>query len=214
MDVREQWTDRVTERRSSVAVPPAGNPNFTIRLLFRARLFFSKDMALASLSAGGLHLLYIQAVHDVVHGDYACPPKEAVSLCALQVQAEHEDAKIEYADILRYCDGGAYHVRGVAHMPSCMHSDNLLKLHFSKQMVHQYKGSETHLRQLVGQEREKLRGEKRFLRGLRCACAAVVEPISCAENFTRTRTHIHVYSHTFIRTYAQLHCNRSCRISL
>lgn len=60
------------------------------RYVFKRRLFM-KDESLSAENESLVHMLYIQAVHDVLSGDYPCQMEDAITLGALKMQVDFGD---------------------------------------------------------------------------------------------------------------------------
>mmetsp|Transcript_24551 Transcript_24551/g.76972 ORF Transcript_24551/g.76972 Transcript_24551/m.76972 type:complete len:751 (-) Transcript_24551:571-2823(-) len=84
LDLVAYWTRLETDERTRKG-KSANIEEF--RFIYKVRLFLD----VPDDDVAGVHLMYIQATHDVVDARYPCTDNDSITLAALQVQEEHGD---------------------------------------------------------------------------------------------------------------------------
>jgi len=88
----EKWSPTTSLLKTSVSVD---NPNngAEFRLVFKKKVFTrgEDDSDVKPYDEVHKHMLYIQALHDVIEGEYPCGVDDAVRLAALQTQVIYGD---------------------------------------------------------------------------------------------------------------------------
>uniref|UniRef100_A0A7R9UDD6 FERM domain-containing protein n=1 Tax=Pinguiococcus pyrenoidosus TaxID=172671 RepID=A0A7R9UDD6_9STRA len=84
LDLVAYWTRLETDERTRKG-KMANIEEF--RFVYKVRLFLD----VPDDDVAGVHLMYIQATHDVVDARYPCTDNDSITLAALQVQEEHGD---------------------------------------------------------------------------------------------------------------------------
>jgi len=79
----------------STGLADAETPDF--KLVYRPTAVLPLEVERALFQPEALHLLYIQAVHHVIHSNYPCTRGAAVALAGLQLQLQLGDQKPEHA---------------------------------------------------------------------------------------------------------------------
>lgn len=91
--ISEKWSPTPLLKTSM----SADNPNFgaEFRLVFKKKVFTraEDDSDNKPYDEMHKHMLYIQALHDVIEGEYPCGVEDAVRLAALQTQVVYGDHK-------------------------------------------------------------------------------------------------------------------------
>ena len=87
LDVRERFLARMANKKG------IDMADVEVKLRFKARLFFSKDVSAATGRA--LDLYFMQAVRDVIRTTFAVPSKDQFRLAALQLKVEVGDNPID-----------------------------------------------------------------------------------------------------------------------
>jgi len=90
--ISEKWSPTTTTTVLKNSVDPANN-NAEFRLVFKKKIFTrgEDEPDAKDIDEMDKHMLYIQALHDVIEGEYPCSPEDAVKLAALQTQVIYGD---------------------------------------------------------------------------------------------------------------------------
>jgi len=89
--ISEKWSPTATLLKSSV--DPSNNSGAEFRLVFKKKIFSrgEDEPDAKEYDVVDKHMLYIQALHDVIEGEYPCSPEDAIKLAALQTQVIYGD---------------------------------------------------------------------------------------------------------------------------